>query len=272
MLTRSHRFLLAGCGVVALGLFVQLAQAQDFRIDTEIFVGTEKAPRSETLTIFHQGLVYDFLLSEPQEITIYDAQRGRFTLLDPTRKLKATVTTQDLLGYVLQFETHAAQSKNALFAFAAAPKFETLVEELEQNGQPQTKISLTAKPLEYVVLARPCDRPDAVELYRNFADWYARLNATFQGNLPPGARLALNSALFEKRLLPVEITRTIPAATPLSRKVEIRSKHLVNWALSGEDRKRIDRAGEHLVSLPTVSFDEYRTAPAAVPSSKQARR
>ncbi|MDX1945185.1 MAG: hypothetical protein SFU86_07245 [Pirellulaceae bacterium] len=270
MFRRFSLATLASCAVLALTM--QLALGQDFRIDTDVFLGDEKTPCSEALTIFHQGLVYDFLLAQPEEITIYDAQRGRFTLLDPERKRKASVTTQELLDFVLQFESHAAQSKNALFAFSAAPKFATAIEELTVNGQPQTKISLTAKPLEYFAVGRPCEHPEAVGLYRQFADWTARLNATRHGNLPPGARLALNATLADQQLLPLEVTKIIPAATPLSRKLEMRTQHLVNWSLSGEDRKRIDRAGEHLVSLRSVSFDEYRTAPSAPPASKQARR
>ncbi|MCI0362063.1 MAG: hypothetical protein L0211_26580 [Planctomycetaceae bacterium] len=245
------------------------AEGQEFRIDTEIFIGEEKEPAAETLTIFSQGLVYDFLLSGQEEITMLDTVRGRFTLIDPARKVKCGLAVQEVLEQTLSLEAHAAESKDALFMFAAAPQFETKVEETMENGQPIVRLNLTARTMEYAVVARPTDRPEATHAFRYFADQFARLNALRPGNLPPGARLALNKALAERKLLPLEITRTIPPATPLGRKLVVRSRHLVNWSLSGEDRKKIDRAGTHLAKFESVSFEEYRTQ-SAKPAVKTA--
>src|SRR6185436_19830728 len=97
-------------GILALLLAGPLAAvAQDFRMDTEIYVDDDKKkpPASETLTIFKDGRVYDFVLTDPQEITIFDPQRGKFTLLDPVRKMKAEVATQDLLQFVLDLNTYS---------------------------------------------------------------------------------------------------------------------------------------------------------------------
>jgi len=91
------------------------------------------------------------------------------------------------------------------------------------------------------------------------------------GHLPPGARLALNKALAERKLLPLEITRTILPANPLGKKIVVRSRHLVNWSLSGEDRKKIDRAGTYLAEFSAVSFEDYRSA-SAKPPVKTARK
>jgi hypothetical protein len=247
------------------------AQAQDFRIDTEVFIGAEKEPAAETLTLFASGLVYDFLLGTEEEITLLDTQRGRLTLIDPVRKVKAGLATQDVLDYVLALESHAVASKQPLFAFAASPTFETAEQEVEQNGQKLMRLKFTGAPLVYEVLASRAHHPQAVVAYRSFADWHARLNALRPGNLPPGARLEVNKAMAEKHLLPLEVKRTIPAATPIGKTLEVRSRHLVNWSLSGEDRKRIDRAGTYLASFQQVSFDEYRS-PAAKPAAKTVRR
>ncbi len=256
-------------------LAIESTPAQDFRIDTEIFVGDEKEPAAETLTIFSQGLVYDFLPTGKGEVTLLDTVRGRFTLLDPTRKVKCGLAVQDVLQQALALESHAVESKDGLFAFAAQPKFETTVEETTENGQPVVRLSFAARPLEYAVVARPSDRPEAISAFRYFADQFARLNALEPGNLPPGARLEVNKALAERKLLPLEITRTIPPANPLAnplaKKLVVRSRHLVNWSLSGEDRKKIDRAGTYLAEFASVSFEEYRSG-AAQSSPKTARK
>ena len=119
------------------------------------------------------------------------------------------------------------------------------------------------------------DRPEVVAAFRYFADQFARLNALRPGNLPPGARLELNKALAERKLLPLEIARTIPPANPLvnplAKKLVVRSRHLPNWSLSGEDRKKIDRAGTYLAQFSSVSFEEYRSA-SGKPPEKTAKR
>jgi hypothetical protein len=254
-----------------VGLTADTSSAEEFRIDTEIFIGDGKEPAAEMLTIFSQGMVYDFQLMGPEEITMLDTVRGRFTLLDPARKVKCGLGVQDLLQQTLSLETHAVESKDSLFMFAAAPHFESKVEEATENGQPIVRLSLTAKPMEYAVVARPSERPEAVHAFRYFADQFARLNALRPGNLPPGARLELNKALAERKLLPLEITRTIPPANPLGKKIVVRSRHLVNWSLSGEDRKKIDRAGTYLAEFSAVSFEDYRSA-SAKPPAKTARK
>jgi hypothetical protein len=260
--------LLAAAATAALG--------QEFRIDTEVFLGEEKEPAAETLTLFYRGLIYDFLLTGPEEITMFDPQRGRFTLLDPARKLRCGLATQEVLDYTLALETHAVQAKDPLFAFAASPKFTPSAEEFQENGQKRTRLTLAGQPLEYSVVAyHPEEQPETVRAFRSFADWYSRLNAMRPGSLPPGARLELNKALAERDLIPLEITRTIAAPRLLAKKSVIRSRHLVTWSLSGEDRKRIERAGTYLAEFKAVkNFDEYRTAVSgpASPAAKQVRR
>lgn len=227
------------------------AAAQEFRIDTEIFIGKEREPTSETLTLFSNGLIYDFLLSKPDEITVFDPIRGRFTLLDPTHKIRCGISLQEVSEYVLAIELEAVKSKDPLFSFAAKPEFTPSVEEYVENGQDFVRVTLTGKPLVYVAVARKPERPEAVRAVRSFSDWFAKLN-TMRGNLPPGARMELNSSLAERDLIPLEITRTIGGKTA-------RSRHLVTWTLSGEDRKKIERAGTYMTEFPSVSFDEYRT-------------
>lgn len=260
-------------GELVLGLVAAFAGADSlvggeaFRVDTELFQNQDKKPFSEQLTIFTEGgTVYNFCLTTPQEVTVFDSRRGVFTVLDESRQVKAVVTTQELLGFNLDLENHAAQGTNALFAFCAAPQFETTEKETNRNGQTIVELRLTAKPLTYVAEGQRFEHPEAVKAYRHFADWCARLNATC-GNSPAAARLALNQALAERDLLPLEITRT----EWNKKKLETRSQHRVNWTLSGEDQKKTEHAGDMMAKFQLVSYDEYRGA--AKPAvEKQAKR
>jgi hypothetical protein len=256
--------------VMAMGLPCTAA-GQDFRVDTEMFKNQDKAPFVQTLTIFAEGIVYDFCLTEPLEASVFDPRNGRFTLLDESRKVKASVTTQELLDFCLALETQAAQEKG-LFAFCAVPQFETTEKDVERNGQTHIELRMAGKPLTYVAVGQQPERKEAVAAYRHFTDWCARLNATRPGNLPPGARLALNQALAEHELLPLEISRTTGADSRFGRKLEVKSQHLVNWTLSGEDRKKIDRAADMMATFRAISYDEYRNPTNKPSDAKQVRR
>ena len=59
------------------GLLAPVGLADDFRIETEIFIGNEEKPAVENLTLFYDGRVYDFLLTEPAEITVGSSARSR---------------------------------------------------------------------------------------------------------------------------------------------------------------------------------------------------
>jgi hypothetical protein len=248
-------------------------QERAFRVDSELFKDQDKMPLLQTLTIFHSGMVYDFLLTTPQEVTVLDPLRGRITLLDEGRRVKATVTTQEILEFTLALQTHAAQEKDPLLVFCATPQFETTERSVEQQGQTLAELHLSAKPLSYVALGQQPAWPQAAALYRQFADWAARLNATRPGNLPPAARLALNEALAERGLVPLEIRRTIPATSRLGKRLELRSQHRFNWTLSGEDHKRLERVGDMLATYQVVSFQEFLKPPAAdTPPQKTTRK
>jgi hypothetical protein len=237
-------------------------QERAFRVDSELFLDQDKMPLLQTLTIFHGGMVYDFLLTTPQEVTVLDPLRGRITLLDEGRRVKATITTQEILEFTLALQTHAAEEKDPLLAFCASPQFETTERSVEQHGQTLAELHLAARPLSYVALGQQPPWPQAAALYRQFADWAARLNATRPGNLPPAARLVLNGALAERGLVPLEIRRTIPATSRLGKRLELRSQHRFNWTLSGEDHKRLERVGDLLATYPVVSFQDYLKPPA----------
>jgi len=251
---------------------VSVGAGQEFRVDTELFQTPEKEPFLQTLTIFTDGSagpIYDFRLTDPPEVTVFDPLRGRFTLLDESRRVKATVLTQDLLDFSLELEKQAVKEKNQLFAFAAAPQFEIAEKAIEQNGQSQVELRLTGKPLSYVAVAQKPQRAEAARVYRHFADWCARLNAT-RGLLPSGARLVLNQELAQRELLPLDITLVLPPDRPFGKKQEYRSEHRVNWSLSGEDQKKIAKAGDMMATFEEIAYDDYRHAPP--PPAKQAKK
>lgn len=231
--------------------------AQEFRIETDVLLGDEPKPVAQNLTLFTNGLVYDFPLVGREEITVFDAGRGRFVMLDVQRKVKTTVTTQHLLEYAAAVRVHAEKMDGA-FAFAANPKFDQSFD--EANGE----VVLASEQLTYRAKgSKP--KSDAVnQQYQQFADWYARLNGIRPGSLPPFARMELNDALAERGWIPEQVHLTVTGNDRLiKRRVELRSKHRINWRLSKTDRAKIEKAGDYMASFQSVSLSEYSKASGA---------
>ena len=71
--------------------------------------------------------------------------------------------------------------------------------------------------------------------------------------------MELNQAVAQKGWIPNEVELTVQSQKRFGgRKVEIRSRHLMNWRLSSTDRKRIAKAGDQMANFQAVSFEAYR--------------
>ena len=227
------------------------AWCSELRVETDIYVGNQKKPVAQNLTLFTSGLVYDFPLVGPKEVTVFDPAHGRFVLLDCRRKVKTMLTTNQILEFASAIRAQAHQI-GGVIAFAAEPEFDEAFD--AESG----RLTLTSQWLTYRVKTIQPDRPAAAASYRSFADWYARLNATRPGSLPPFARLELNKALAQRALVPQEVELIItPKHRQGDRKLVIRSRHNIDWHITNTDRKRIEEAGSWMASFQAVSFRDY---------------
>ncbi len=241
------------CVLAVLVLALPSARAEDFRIATKIYQDKGKEPVAENLTLFSSGVVYDFLLTAPQEIAIFDTQRERFILLDTTKRKKTTILADDVLRFTTLMKARAAKSRNKLVRFMGSPEFE------ENYDVRRRTLTLDHSLMTYRVESEKAPSESAAREYRHFADWYVRLNATRPGGKPPFARLEVNRALFERQLIPGSVELTIPARSwALGKTVKIRAEHAVSWQLLPADRRRIDLADEYLAKFKDVGFEDFR--------------
>lgn len=225
--------------------------AQEFRIETDVFLDDAKQPVVETLTIFTNGVVYDFLLTGVEEITLFDRHRNRLVLMDTKRKVKTELTMDGILSFVAEMKAQMNDEQRKTL----------LGDEAEVTTNEEGWLVLTNDRVIYrAECVTPKDKAAARE-YQEFADWYARLNA-LRGNLPPFLRIELNGQVAQRGLIPKTVERTISDKSLLGgKKQTVRSQHLANWRLSTTDRKWIDRAGAYLATFPTVTFREYVQLP-----------
>jgi hypothetical protein len=221
------------------------AMATDFRIETKVYVGNSKTADSQNTTLFRAGYVYDYL-SGPDRVAVFDQRGGRFIVLDPQRKLKAEVKTDEVEQLVNRLQELAASSSNPIVQFAANPTFEV---EFSEKGE----LTLTGEHVTYKLKTQPAANGVAAEQYHEFSDWYARFNTmAHPGSMPPLPRIRVNAELATRGLVPTEVefnTRAFVA----------RTEHVVAWRLLDSDHRRIAETANQLTTFEEVDFDELLT-------------
>jgi len=235
-----------------LAAFVALpfaSSAEDFRIETKIYVGDEPAPVSETSTLFLDGVVYDFL-KEPAQTAVFrkptGGNPGRFILLDRSQQIRTELTTDQLAGAVDKLRKWASGQSDPLLKFAANPQFE------ESFDADSGRLVLASHIENYRVDTAPADDSAALAEYREFLDWYTRLNTLLHAGPPPEPRLRLNAALARHNVIPiaVELTRA-------GEDEPLRAEHEFTWRLSRNDRAQIDAVRASLASYDAVSNEKF---------------
>jgi hypothetical protein len=250
---RSARcpFLFSFVALLALVANALPAAAQQMRIETEVFVDDQAEPANHTVTLFDSNTVYDFV-EQPPQIAVFRpptaSHSGSFIMLDLETKQRTEVSTERIAGLMKKLTRWAGEQEDKLLKFSAQPEFEQSFD--EESGL----LMLDSPVWTYTVATIPAEDTKALARYREFTDWYTRLNTMLHSTPPPGARLKLNAALAEHGVVPVEIRRTIE-----SEAATLRATHLFTWRLSREDRERIDEAQIHLANFEKVDNEQYLT-------------
>jgi len=235
------------CGTV-LG-----AGGEDFRIENEVFVGGGKEPRIRSTTIFHGGVVYDYL-EEPAEVTIFDQQHGRFVLLDMTRRIKTELTTERVLEFTERLKQWSEEQSDPFLRFLGDPQFEAEVD--KDSGE----LRFISPWMTYQLTTVDVEQGAVWRQYREFSDWYCRLNTMLNpGARPPFARMALNAALEDRHWFPRSVELTIkPSESPLAKRLTVRSEHRLVGQLVESDRTRVAQTDQFMAMYTSVDFREYQ--------------
>lgn len=229
------------------------AAGQEFRIETEIYVGEEPEPVSHTVTLFEKAAVYEFM-DNPQQIIVYrqgqEGKSGQFILLDTVRERRTDVDVDRVEKLMHKMTEWASEHKDPLLKFAAKPTFEETFD--VESG------SLTLANKEWTYRAATIKADDAAKLarYREFTDRYAELSTMMFNSPPPGPRLALDAALAKHGVVPVEIKRTLGG----DEKNIVKATHMFFWSLSRNDRARLDEAQAHLANFKKVDNEQFIAA------------
>ncbi len=234
-----------------------VAAADEFRILTKIYVGKEDQPSSQNVTIFRDGLVYDCMES-PEEVAVFDGPRGRFILLSPPHRLRTEITFPLLETRVASLQAELKkkttdEGEGGLSAFLTAPRFD------ESAGAERGQTVFKSPYFHYAIKTDEARGESAAKQYADFVHWYTRLNAV--RNPAMLAREPINEWLTRGHRMPVEIELTTfkkGAFGGMNKLNSYRSHHNVAWALSVEDRKKLDDIDRWLVNFEQIGYDAYR--------------
>lgn len=265
----SHRMMrLLGMVVFSIVItetMVDIAAAQDFRIETKIYEGVDGGDAAEPVsrkeTLFHKGLVYDFL-SDPAEVRVFKNTAadgsGRFIVLDAQRKMRSEISTRQIAHFMVGVKTWASQQDDPLLQFAAEPSFDETFQ-VDPSGK-RGELVLSSQVLTYRLKTIPAKDADRLRAYRQYVDWSKQLHVFLNGrSTPPFPWLVVSESIARHEVMPEEVTITIAAHRPdRLQEIVIHARHEIRWRLSQQDRERINQVDQELVNFRLVSFEQYR--------------
>ncbi len=230
--------------------------ADDFRVDSKVYIGKETAPHSANVTFFQGAHVYDFL-DKPAQVTIYDTARERIVLIDPDRQVRTEITGEMITAFCKSIRVLEQKHSDPLLRFALAPTFE------EQEAKEDGERVFESKYITYKVHASKPEDPTMAARYRTFSDWSAKLNSLVnRGSLPPFPRLAINTSLGKTGQVPDKLQVILsPRSLLPSRGVTYRSEHEFRPRLLDSDLKKIDQSGDMLARTTRIGLGEYLRTP-----------
>ncbi len=235
-------------------LLPAIGETADFRVVTNVYAENVQRPVSSNTTIFRDGRAFDFVEGR-SEVTVYDPQLRRFLLVDTARKLKTEISTNQLFVYGSWIVESIERQNDALLAFAAEPRFRI-------STGPRGELRFTSAEMEYQVSGHTAPQPEIAAAYRDFSDWYARLNSLLQpGALPPFPRLAVNERVAREGWIPHEVRLRLASHARFGDKeMTLRAEHQTDYRLEKSDVRRTDSVLQQIQAFRAVTIDEFRRA------------
>ena len=248
------------------GLAEAPAQLQDrpceLRVESDLFSAGGDEPIARSLTLFHQGVAWDFLeivdadtkTAAIGEIVLHDPARERVVVIDPVRHVKTQVDMIRLERLSVSLAKWARSNDDRLVRWAGGPDFTAGFTEEDE------RIALVGPRVRDAVAYAEAPCPEAAGNYRRFADTAILLKALMQpGGIPPFPRLAVNRRLEDAGAIPSEVTLEIePRLIGIAGRPErLRCVHKVHPRLLGGDLERIEDAQGHVAAAEAVNLATF---------------
>ena len=224
---------------------------EDFCVENQVFVGGEREPRSQSVTIFYQGTIYDFL-DDPAEIVVLSDDGHKFVLLDPARRVRAEVSDETVESFVRQRCRAAADHREPSVRFQADVRLE------EDFDESSGRLTLSSRWVAYRLTLDGVGESIAQQ-YRRFADAYCRLNAMLHPDArPPSARLLVNAAVAKYQAIATDVRLTLKEGdSVVAKDTSLRSEHRLVGQVVGPDLDRVRQTREFMAIYRLISYEQY---------------
>jgi len=246
---------------------VKAADDGCFRVESQVFVNGAEEPVARSLTLFRDGVAWDFLESTAAktgnvgsggEIVLHDPARERVVLVDPVRNLKTQIDAIRLERLSVSLAAWARKSDDRLVRWAGGPDFG------EGMTETDDRIELVGPRVRYAIDFASPPSAEAAGVYRRFADTAILLKALVRpGGLPPFPRLAINRRVAAAGGIPEEVTLEIDSrtVTVAGRADTLRCVHKFHPRLLTGDLSRIEEAESRVAVATEVELAEFAAEP-----------
>jgi hypothetical protein len=222
-----------------------------FRIDNRLIV---EDAIIKSVTIFYDGRVYDFI-GDHGQITIYDKDAGTLTLLDPSCRLKAVVTTETLADDFERRKETFRTGNSPLQNYLAEPYFEETAYESESG-----LMHFRSPWVEYRFETVTLNDPVVSQTYYDYCRQLTLLNIRTSGLPSPMIRHVLNPILEQNRRFPGKVNMTLyPRGKVILSGIAIQaeSTHTFVRRLQSTDEAKVEQADRFREVFRGVSLDDY---------------
>jgi len=255
---------LLGLVAATLAWSAAAGESLEMRVESEVFADGGATPVARSLTLFRDGLAWDFLDGPggDGEIVLHDPARERVVVIDVRRNVKTEVDALRLERLSVSLAAWARRSDDRLVRWAGGPEF------APEPGADEGTLRLAGPRVRYEIVADDAPSADAAETYRRFADTAILLRALLHpGGLPPFPRLALNKRVAESGGIPGSVTLEIDARAALlgARPQVLRSVHKVHPRLLASDCDRIEDAEARIALAEAVDLTAFVEPTTATP-------
>ncbi len=229
--------------------------AQEFRIESQVYVEGSTQPVSHNVTLFTPKMVCDFLMSneadpQPVEIVIFERREKKLILLDPIRKVQVEIPDVQLIQLVDGLRRETMQNERSQFLINDT--FE------ENTDWADGWVSLTSPSIVYRFKGNQPEDASLLPAYFEFLDQFTRLNASDPTKLPPFPRMRLNQTIKKLGWIPTEVQIEMAPNTLFQKEFKASSKHVFNEGLSNQDRQLISDAKKAWMQFESVDLISFR--------------
>ncbi len=227
------------------------AQVPDFKIEAAIYSGDQKTPAAQNITLFSQGLIFDFKVDNATppniiETKIYDSRQKQVALLKHSNKTQLELSDTRLLQMVDGQRRDISQK----------PDYKFLIDETytETHEPTISQLILSSPTIKYRVVGEYPKESSRLPLFNEFLDTFTRLSSSHPGSFPPFARLRLNESIKKLGWIPSEVEVTMQPNALMPRGINMKSTHTVINGLSDDDRKKITTAKQQWLVYKKVDL------------------